>query len=52
MGVLRLRRAGEREVTETMKYLMLVCRDPAIEMSPEQRSAMRDGAIDVRPFWE
>jgi hypothetical protein len=28
-----------------MKYLMLVCRDPAIEMTPEQRSAMRDGVI-------
>jgi hypothetical protein len=28
-----------------MKYLMLVCRDPGIEMTAEQRSAMRDGVI-------
>ena len=28
-----------------MKYLMLVCRDPAIELTPEQRAAMRDSVI-------
>ncbi len=28
-----------------MKYLMLVCRDPAIGMTPEQRAAMRDSVI-------
>jgi hypothetical protein len=28
-----------------MKYLMLVCRDPAIELTPQQRAAMRDSVI-------
>ena len=28
-----------------MKYLMLVCRDPAIQLSPEQRAAMRDSVV-------
>jgi hypothetical protein len=28
-----------------MKYLMLVCRDPAIELTPQQRAAMRDAVI-------
>jgi hypothetical protein len=28
-----------------MRYLMLVCRDPAIELTPEERTAMREGVI-------
>jgi hypothetical protein len=28
-----------------MKYLMLVCRDPAIKLTPEERAAMRDSVI-------
>ena len=28
-----------------MRYLMLVCRDPAIELTPEDRAAMRDGVV-------
>lgn len=28
-----------------MRYLMLVCRDPAITMTPEERAAMRDSVI-------
>jgi hypothetical protein len=28
-----------------MKYLMLICRDPAIQLSPEQRAAMRDSVV-------
>jgi hypothetical protein len=28
-----------------MRYLMLVCRDPAIELTPEERAAMREGVV-------
>ena len=28
-----------------MRYLMLVCRDPAIELNPEERAAMRDSVV-------
>jgi len=28
-----------------MRYLMLVCRDPAIELTPEDRAAMREGVV-------
>jgi nicotinamidase-related amidase len=28
-----------------MRYLMLVCRDPAIELTPEDRAAMRDSVV-------
>ena len=28
-----------------MKYLMLVCRDPAIKLTPQERAAMRDSVI-------
>ena len=28
-----------------MKYLMLVCRDPAIELTPEDRAGMREGVV-------
>jgi hypothetical protein len=29
----------------TMRYLMLICRDPAIELTPQDRAAMRDGVV-------
>ena len=28
-----------------MRYLMLICRDPAIELTPQDRAAMRDGVV-------
>ena len=28
-----------------MKYLMLICRDPAIKLTPEERAAMRDSVV-------
>ena len=28
-----------------MRYLMLVCRDPAIELTPEDRAGMRDSVV-------
>ena len=28
-----------------MRYLMLICRDPAIELTPEERAAMRDSVV-------
>jgi hypothetical protein len=34
-----------------MKYVMLVCRDPAIEVAVKHPVAQL-GAIDVRPFWQ
>ena len=29
----------------TMRRLMLICRDPAIELTPQDRAAMRDGVV-------
>ena len=28
-----------------MKYLMLICRDPAIKLTPQERAAMRDSVV-------
>jgi len=47
-----------------MKYLMLICADESVELSPEEvadvqaateawaHPAARFGAIEVRPFWQ
>ncbi len=44
IAAVRVRRPRERKET-AMRYLMLVCRDPAIELTPEDRAAMRDSVV-------